>query len=352
MLDWPENLAKTFVPGVLPLNGGVMVTGATGFLGALVVRRLLQAGQAPEQLRCLVRNPARAAGLGLPQTSLVAGDLADPESGERLRAAAAGITTVLHLAGTLKGWRPEHFDAVNADGTARLVAAVAAVAPAAHFVHVSSLAAAGPSCDGAGSANPPDRCRPVSLYGASKLRGEQHVVRSPLAWTVIRPPIVYGAGDAATALMFRQACAWLAAVPRVPRPLSVMHADDVVDAVLAAASLRERGCVLPLDGPERTDTHAFVRAMAAACGRRARLLPVPMPLAFAAAVVSELWGRMRGDVGYFNRDKVREIRARGWIADGGPVAAALRFVPRIGMRDGLAAVASATGWSRQPGRLT
>ena len=79
--------------------------------------------------------------------------------------------------------------------------------------------------------------------------------------------------------------------------------------------------------------------MAAACGGRARLLPVPMPVAYAAAMLSEWWGRCRSGVGYFNRDKVREIRACGWVADGQRAKAILQFVPSIGLRQGLAAVA-------------
>ena len=87
--------------------------------------------------------------------------------------------------------------------------------------------------------------------------------------------------------------------------------------------------------------------MAVACGRRARLLPVPMPLAALAAAASELWGRWRGGIGHFNRDKVREIRASGWVADGMPARVALQCSPHIGLPDGLAAVARAEGLLRR-----
>lgn len=327
--------------------GSILITGATGFLGGGVVRRLLASGHAAEQLRCLVRDPARAAASGLPAASLLAGDLADLDNGPALQAAARGVDLVLHLAGTLKSLDQAGFDRVNRGGTERLVAAVAAVAPAAHFVLVSSLAAAGPSVDGLGSDRLPAETQPVSLYGASKRAGELAVVRGPLPWTILRPPVVYGPGDAATRLLFRQANAPLVAVPPTPRPLSVIHADDVVDAVLAAADRRPLGAVLPLDGPERTDTHALLRTIAAACGRSARLVPVPMPVAALAACCADVWGRLRGDAGYFNRDKVREIRAAGWIADGSAARTVLGVTPRVSLAAGLAAIARAEGFVRR-----
>ncbi len=330
----------------LDSNSTLLLTGATGFLGGALARALLASGFAPARLRLLVRDPARAERLGLPGASLRSGDLGDPQGAAALASAVAGADLVVHLAGSLKAFGSQGYEAVNVEGTRRLYTAVREVAPQAFVVHVSSLAAAGPSVDGAGSAAPAAHCRPVSAYGASKLRGELELLRAGLAHTIVRPPVVYGPGDGATQLLFQQATAPLVVVPRRAAPISVIHADDVVTALLAAIERRVAGAVLPLDGPERTDTHAFSRAIAFACGRRARLLPVPMALAAAAACASDLVARLRRRPGYFNRDKVREIGAPGWVADGAPARAALGFSPRIGLQEGLAAVARAEGFAR------
>jgi nucleoside-diphosphate-sugar epimerase len=321
-----------------------LITGATGFLGGLCVRALLRAGVPAQRLRCLVRDPERAARGGLPRASLVAGDLAAVD-GAGLVDAARGVAAVLHFAGSLKGIRAADFDAINVDGTQRLVQAVRTAAPAAHFVLVSSLAAAGPSRDGSTSALPADRTRPVSMYGDSKRRGEIAVVQSGLPHTILRPPIVYGSGDAATRLLFRQSTAPLVFVPRRAAPVSVIHADDVVAAALLAVARPPRGLVLPLDGPQRSDMHALSVAIALACGRRARLVRVPLGVVAIVAHAADLWARLCNRPGYFNRDKLREVAAEGWICDPAPAAQALGFHPSIGLAEGLDAVAKAEGFT-------
>ena len=128
-----------------------------------------------------------------------------------------------------------------------------------------------------------------------------------------------------------------------------MHADEEGTAILAAAVRRPARVILPLDGPERTDTHAFLRAIARACDRRARLVRVPLGLAALAASASDCVGRLRNRTSYFNRDKVRELRAAGWVADGGAAALALGVVPTIGLAAGLRSVALAEGFVRGAG---
>ncbi len=323
------------------LRAPCLLTGATGFLGTELVRRLLAGGVAPEHLRCLVRDPAAALARGIPAASIRRGELADAAA---VRAAVDGAGSVVHLAGTVKAARASDYFVVNRDGTRNLVDAVAAVgAPGAFFVQVSSLAAAGPSIDGLGTDRPPAQCQTVSAYGESKRQAELLVVAAVRRWAIVRPPVVYGSGDAATRLLFRQALAPVCAVPLRARPLSVVHVADVASAILAALERQPEGAVLPLDGPERTDTHALLRAIAAACHRHARLLPVPLGVAAVAAGCSDLLARLTGRSSFFNGDKVRELAAAGWVADAACTRRLLAWAPRTRLLDGLRDVAHQDG---------
>ncbi len=324
----------------------VLVTGATGFIGRVLTARLRAAGCG---VRCLVRDPVRAARLGLPQEVLRPGSLDDSAS---LRAAARGAATVVHLAGATRAFGQAGYDATNVAGTAHLLAALRDVAPDAGLVQVSSLAAAGPSVDGATANLDPGSCRPVSAYGRSKLGGEVEVARERAARglraVVIRPPVVYGAADEATALLFDQALAPLAVVPWRARPLSVIHVEDLV-AFLHAAVVRLAavdGRHLSVEGPERLDTDELPRRIAQACGRRARLLRIPMALPrYLVAPLVEGFARLRRRPGFLSVDKMREASAVGWVADGGPAIEALGHRPEVAVDAGLRAVALTEGRS-------
>jgi nucleoside-diphosphate-sugar epimerase len=318
------------------------VTGAGGFLGGELVRTALRQGMSPDRVRCLVRRPEAAVAQGIPETSLVVGDLGDEAA---LAKGLDGVDVVFHLAGTIKGSRPSDFLPVNQRATQTLAAAIMRHAPAAFVVHVSSLAAAGPSMDGVGSDAEPDRCQPVSAYGESKRLGEIAMRECARRVAVIRPPVVYGAGDSATRLLFRSALAPLCFAPPSPRPLSVVHVRDAVAAMLLVATTQPVGATLPLDGPDRTDMHDLLRAIAESCGRRARLVAMPLAIAGAAAWACDGWSRITGRPLHFNRDKVRELRARGWVADGEALRR-LGLKPQMWLREGLREVAVAEGFAR------
>ncbi len=306
----------------------ILVTGATGFVGRALVEHLLASGVEPGRLRLLVRDARRAAAVGLPAASLVQGHLA---AADAVSAAARGVATAFHIAGAVKAGSRQEFMATNAGGTEIVVRALCAGAPGCRLVHVSSLAAAGPSVHGETSALPPERCRPWSDYGESKRRGELAVqaVGERLAWVIVRPPVVYGPRDAATRLLFRQALAPLVAVPWRARPLSLIHVRDLVSALAltARASIAQR--VLPVEGPDRHDTDSLACAIAAACGRGARLVRVPLACAWPIALGCDWLGRLRGRPPWFGRDKLRDLRAPGWVADPAPAREALGFVPSI-----------------------
>jgi len=295
-------------------------------------------------MRLLVRDRRRAERAGLPAADTVETSLEGDGDRRALDAAVEDAEVVLHLAGAVRAWPPSALVRSNVVATATLLAALP---PTARFVLVSSLAAAGPSADGAGTGAPPSACRPCSRYGESKRRGELALLadagRTGRSWLVLRPGLVYGAGDGATALLFRQATQPLCLVPRRPRPLSTLHVDDLCDALVAAIERADLGGrFLPLGG-EATDTHTLMRELASARGRRARLCGIPDALIHAAGMAADLVASVRRRPSYFSRDKAREITAAGWVADPAPAAAALAFAARIGLRRGLSEVVAAGG---------
>jgi nucleoside-diphosphate-sugar epimerase len=283
----------------------VAVTGGTGFIGSHLVDTLCAAGVEP---RVLVRDPEAPRWIGDRPARRVPGSLDDDNA---LRALVEGAGTVFHMAGVTNAVRAADFDYGNRAGTARLVAAVLDGAPETRMIHVSSLAAVGPSPDPAG-VGPAAEPRPVSDYGRSKLAAE-HEARRAAWWVIVRPPAVYGPRDTDVLEFFRMARAGVAAVPAGERWLTIVHVTDVVRGLLAAAA-GEAGRTYHLGNPAPHRIDDLLRLVAEAGGRRVRIVRVPpaMVRVLAAATVGLRRLGMRRMA--LTPDKARELVARHWTA--------------------------------------
>jgi nucleoside-diphosphate-sugar epimerase len=94
----------------------ILVTGATGSIGSVLVKRLSESGQI---VRAVVRNPDRAAALrSMANLEIVSGDLSQPDS---LRGCAEGCSQVYHCAAKLSGSNRAAFYAINVIGTQALI---------------------------------------------------------------------------------------------------------------------------------------------------------------------------------------------------------------------------------------
>ena len=321
----------------------IAITGGTGFVGSHLVDTLCGAGLRP---RVLVRDRAHPRWIGEAPVDWVEGDL---ENGAALRTLVRDAGTVLHLAGVVRAGRAADFDRGNRVGTANLVAAVAEAAPAARLVHVSSLAAVGPSAAPKGVA-PGDPPAPVSAYGRSKLAAEGAV--SELGetgwWCVLRPPAVFGPRDTDVLEFFRMASRGVGLVPAGERWLTVVYVADVVRAVLAAAAAGFPGETYHLGEPSPTRLEDLLNALATAGGCRLRVVPLPaFAVAAAGAVGSGLqrlgWGRLP-----LTRDKARELLARHWTAQTAGSQEALGLGPGVPFTE---AAAATWRWYRNRGWL-
>ncbi len=318
-----------------------LVTGATGFVGHHLIDALLRRG---DSVTALVRTPAKASGLTERGVRLVPGDLEDATA---LGDAARDQDVVYHLAGLVAARSEAEFLAVNRDGTARLVSAVAGVSKA-RIVLVSSMAAAGPATRGSRHSGT-EAPRPVTAYGRSKLAAEAAVKAGPLRWTIIRPPAVYGPFDAEMFRLFKAAT--LGVVPLFgdgAQELSLVFGPDLAGALVAAgASEATNGGVYYACHGEILTSGSLVAEVGNAVGMRPRLVRLPRWSASIALRLISGAARIRGRATLLTPDKAEDFFAPAWTADPAPLEAATGWRAEHNFERGAAATADwyrAAGW--------
>jgi dihydroflavonol-4-reductase len=307
----------------------LFLTGGTGFVGSHVARVFLARGW---RVRALVRRP-ESAGLLPHGVEMVQGDLREPVTyHDRLK----GCGAVVHCAAMTQARSLAEFRRVNVDGTRAIASAAAKACPDAMLVHVSSQAAAGPCRDGAPvrETDPPE---PVSWYGRSKLESELALSHHhPGPWCVVRPSVVYGAGDAGLLPMFAMVARGLAPIPgQGRRRVQLLAAEDLARVLFAAAERPDLHGRCAFAAGDTVSMADLVREVAGLRTPRARAIPLPD---LAIRLLGFL-GSTRGALGRtarpFDRDKARELLQMDWLCDGEPLLQDLRVTAATRWRDGI-----------------
>jgi nucleoside-diphosphate-sugar epimerase len=297
------------------------------------VERLAAAGA---RVRCLVRASSSLRYLPRDGIELAQGDVA---AGTGLQEAVEGAAVVVHIAGVTKAFSEAAFYQGNLRATENLLRACERHGDAAcRFVHVSSLAAIGPSPDLA----PLDEeaaPHPLTWYGRSKLGAESAVRASTLAPSavILRPPVVYGPRDRDVLEVFRSVAKGLMfQIGRGESYFSYLHVKDLAEAVwLAISSEAPRGRTYFVANPEPISWSAFTQAAAGVMGRRVRSVWIPPRLAYLAGWCAEGVSRLRGKPGIVSRQKIVEARCRYWICDPTRARRELGFEAARTLREGL-----------------
>jgi dihydroflavonol-4-reductase len=274
-----------------------LVTGATGFVGSAVARRLLLGGA---RVRALVRPGSPRFHLDGLDLEFVSGDLRDAQS---LRAAMAGIRHVFHVAADYRLWardRSEIF-AANVDGT-RNVMQEALRAGVERVVYTSSVATLGLRADG----SPADESVPLSVeqgigaYKRSKIAAERLVeamVRDDrLPAVIVNPSTPIGPRDVKPTptgrIIVEAACGRLPGF--LDTGLNFVHVDDVAEGHLAALRRGVIGERYILSG-ENVVLADMLAEVARLVGRRAPRFRIPravvIPVAYLAEANAWLTGR-------------------------------------------------------------
>lgn len=238
----------------------LLLTGATGTIGAPLLRRLLDAGI---PVRCLVRDPRRL-GAQRVRVQIALGRLEDHLS---FRHALRGVDTVVHLASVIRDQPGGSIEELAGVATWRLVKA-AERAGVERFLFFSTL-----------SASTHSRAR----FMRAKAVAERAVMESSLAPTVFAPSVVYAPGDPYLRLLGRMSLLPVMAIPGPGAiPFQPIWAEDVAECVMAALPGGSRaqeavGARWELAGPETLTHREMVQTVLHATGRRRPILPVPLP---------------------------------------------------------------------------
>jgi nucleoside-diphosphate-sugar epimerase len=320
----------------------VCVTGGTGFVGTHLVKALQARG---DRVTCLVRRPALAEQLGWKDVRLVRGGLEDADA---LRDACSGADVVYHVAGKIAARDAAEFMATNRDGTANVLES-AIECSVGRFLFVSSLAVAGPTTPG----HPIDESRPpapVTDYGRSKLAAEVLVRAMPIAWTVVRPPVVYGEWDKGTLKIFQLAKRGIVPVfGDGSQELSVIHAEDLARSLIAAATAPASvGRVYFAAHPTITTSRGLVLAAGQALGTRPRVMPVPSVVARGVLWTVGALAHLAGRATLLSADKGNEFLAPAWTCRSDALTRDTGWHAEVGLDVGMRRAAD---WYREAGWL-
>lgn len=330
------------LPKIIPLRRGIakpgiLVTGASGFLGREIVRQFDEAGI---PVRALVRQQppsiSRASTVEYCQ-----GDITDPLS---LRPALDGMTTIIHSAGLAhqfgkKSRDSQAFQRVNVQGTENVLRAAVAE-QIEHVVLVSSVSVYG------GGSKPTDEsrdCRPTDPYGASKLKAEE-VARSiadavGMKLSILRMATIFGEEDPGNIARLIQSISrgrfvWLGTGSN--RKSLIYRSDAARACVLAAQDSGHRSgdpCnVYNISMPAVTVAQ-IVDAIANGLGRQTRRWYIPAPFVRTVgggmAICTAGWG----PIARLNRTITKWLADDIYLAD--RFERDYRFQPEISLEEGL-----------------
>ncbi len=327
---------------LLPVDS--LVTGAAGFLGRKLVAALRARGQ---RVRVLVRKPVAEFALDA-GIDMVVGDLGDPSIVDH---AVNGASTVFHVGAAMRGG-PRDFEAGTVWGTRNVIDACLRHANS-RLVYVSSMSV----LDHAGrdplqeltesyAFEPHPEWR--GAYTQTKLTAEKMIsdaIRDHgLPATILRPGQIFGPGaervtpNGTLALAGR----WVAVGPG-QQTLPLVHADDVVDALLLAAQEpRAVGRVFNIVDTTPVTQQAYLTRCQSYLGTELRTLRVPYWLFMTLGLGVETLGKLLKRDVPLTRYRVRSLRP---LANFNTSAAqqVLGWRPRVGVARGLDATFGATG---------
>jgi len=289
----------------------ILVTGATGFLGWHVARRLFLRG---ETVRALVRDRSRIREF---DGQAVVGDLRDPESVER---AVAGCGVVYHVAADYRLWvkDPSELYRSNVEGT-RNVLEASRKAGVERVVYTSTVGCIGVPDNGMGNEDTQvDFEEMCGAYKKSKFQAEQVAIeyaRSGLPVIIVNPTAPIGDHDFKPTPTGKIVLDYLKGdMPAfIDTGLNLVDVEDAAEGHVLACEHGESGERYIL-GCENLTLHQILTRLAAISGGKAPRWRIPYAVAYGAGVASTAWASLTGQQPRAPIDAVRMARKKMFVS--------------------------------------
>lgn len=323
----------------------ILVTGATGFTGGNLARRLAARG---EHVRALVRDAGKAQELSAAGIEVQVGQLTSLND---VIAAARGCDQIHHIAAVFRtaGHPDSYYREVNVGGTEHVLEAARRL-DCERVVHCSTGGVHGHIAEPPASET--YRFAPGDIYQRTKLEGElaaTAAARRGQRVTIVRPGPIYGEGDLRFLKLYRAVArgAFVMIGSGAPK-LHLVHIDDLVDGIiLCSISEAALGEPFILAGPQAPTLNEIVRHIAHSLGVPEPRWRIPVwPVKAAALLCESVCVPLRIDPPLYRRRVAFFTHHREF--DCVKAATLLGYQPKVTPAEGIARTAE---WYRAAGYL-
>jgi dihydroflavonol-4-reductase len=329
-----------------PKENSCLVTGANGFVGAFLVKALLEKGY---KVTALVRRSSNLFRLQGLKINFLYGELTDSNS---LLGKLGNFDYIFHVAGITKAKSAEDYLQVNVLGTKNLLEACLKDNPKLkRFVFISTQSVLGPNPTSK-PFNENSVCQPISFYGKSKLEAEKIVLsyldKFPI--TIVRPPSVYGPSDPDLLTFFQLIKFGIKPVfTKKDSFLNLCYIENLSKGIiLAAESPLGQSQIYFLADDKVYSWREAEGIIQKVLEKKAITVGIPKFFLFTVVFFVENISRILGKPAALNREKAREFCQRYWLCDINKAKKELGYHPKFDLEEG---VAKTVKWYKENGWL-
>jgi len=289
----------------------IVITGANGFVGSALTKKLLNSGY---EVTCLVRTGSNV--------ELIENDTKiyyiDYNNLEEVRQVLQGKDILIHVAALTRARKWESFNKINVNLTKTLLK-ICNDSSVKQFIFLSSQAAAGSAKNKDSAKKENDSTKPVTMYGKSKLLAENIIQqKSMIPWTIIRPVSVYGAGDKDFLELFKMVKNHFVFLNSFrTKYYNLIHIDELTNFIERTINNKDAFNETFLAANPRIITNSELhKLIGKAIKSKTITIRIPEFLLFPIASILELISLIfKSKFPVLNRDKVKEFKEDYWLVD-------------------------------------